>query len=217
MKRSPLKRSAPLNSSKAPEAKVKSFKPKACSARKGGCGQTFVPSRAMQCACSIPCSIAMVGRANEKKAARVAIDDRRATRAALDAIKTRPQLEKEVEQEMNRYVRLRDFAQGCISCGRPFNPGAIGGSCDAGHYRSKGSAKHLRFDIRNLHGQCKHCNDFLGGNPTGYRTGLISKIGIQAVEALECDQAPRKHSKDELRAMRAHYRSAAKSLEKASP
>lgn len=212
-----MKRSAPLSARKPPEAKVKPLKRKPCNARKGGCGQEFTPTRAMQCACSIPCSIAMVAKANAKKAARAALDDRKATRAALDAIKTRPQLEKEVEQEMNRYVRLRDFGRGCISCGRPFSPGAIGGSCDAGHYRSKGSAKHLRFDPRNLHGQCKHCNDYLGGNPTGYRVGLIAKIGIKDVEALECDQDPRKHSKDELRAMRAHYRSAARALEKASP
>lgn len=208
MKRTELKRAGPATTT------VKPLKAKTCSKAKGGCGETFTPTRAMQGPCGPICAMAFVAKAKAKSAAKAALDDRRETRAKLEALKTRPKLEKEVEESMNRYVRLRDFSAGCISCGRQFEPDALGGSCDAGHFRSKGSAKHLRFDPRNLHGQCKHCNDYLGGNPTGYRIGLIAKIGLEAVEALECDQAPRKHTKDELRAMRAEYRAKAKQLEK---
>jgi hypothetical protein len=212
MKRTPMKRSAPLRNSTTATTKVK---PKACAKARGGCGAKFIPARPMQCACSQPCAQAFVAKANAKKAAKAAADDKRKTKAQLEALKTLPTLAKECEKEMNRWVRLRDWHLGCISCGKPFNPDQIGGSCDAGHYRSKGSAKHLRFDERNLHGQCKHCNDYLAGNPTGYRRGLIVRIGPDEVEALEADQAPRKYTRQDLREKRDFYRAEANALAKA--
>lgn len=211
MKRTPMRRSAPLRNSTQAVAKVK---PKTCAKAKGGCGAKFVPARPMQCACSPLCAQAFAALASAKKAAKAAADDRRQTREKLEALKTLPTLAKECEREMNRYVRLRDWHLGCISCGKPFNPDQIGGSCDAGHYRSKGSALHLRFDERNLHGQCKHCNDYLASNPTGYRRGLIARIGLDEVEALETDQAPRKYTRQDLRDKRDHYRAKANALAK---
>lgn len=169
----------------------------------------------MQCACGPVCAQAFAALAGAKKAAKAAADDKRKTKAQLEALKTLPTLAKECEKEMNRWVRLRDWHLGCISCGKPFNPDQIGGSCDAGHYRSKGSAKHLRFDERNLHGQCKHCNDYLAGNPIGYRIGLIERHGLEMVEALEADQALRKYSRQELREKRDFYRAEANALAKA--
>jgi hypothetical protein len=211
MKRTPMKRSAPLRIATQSTTKVKV---KTCAKAKGGCGVKFIPARPMQCACSQPCAQAFAALASAKKAAKAAADDRRQTRAKLEALKTLPTLAKECEREMNRYVRLRDWHLGCISCGRSFDPGRIGGSCDAGHYRSKGSALHLRFDERNLHGQCKHCNDYLAGNPIGYRVGLIWRHGIEMVEALECDQEPRKYTRQELREKRDFYRAKANALAK---
>lgn len=212
MKRTPMKRSSPLRNVTTATNRVKL---KTCAKSKGGCGAKFVPARPMQCACSPSCAQAFAALASAKKAAKAAADDRRKTKAQLEALKTLPALAKECEKEMNRWVRLRDWHLGCISCGKPFNPDQIGGSCDAGHYRSKGSAKHLRFDERNLHGQCKHCNDYLAGNPVGYRMGLIERIGIEAVEALEVDQAQRKYTRQDLREMRDHYRALAHQLAKA--
>ena len=211
MKRTPMKRSAPLRNGTQAVTRVKF---KTCAKSKGGCGAKFVPARPMQCACSPLCAQAFAALASAKKAAKAAADDRRKTKAQLEALKTLPTLAKECEREMNRYVRLRDWHFGCISCGKPFNADQIGGSCDAGHYRSKGSAKHLRFDERNLHGQCKHCNDYLAGNPTGYRRGLIVRIGPDEVEALETDQAPRKYTRQDLRDKRDHYRAKANALAK---
>ena len=95
-------------------------------------------------------------------------------------------------------------------------PGAaVGGAFDAGHYRSVGSAKHLEFDPRNVHGQCKRCNQYLGGDPVRYRIGLIARIGLAEVEALECDEMPRKLTRDQVREIRDHYRAAAAMLKKA--
>ena len=61
----------------------------------------------------------------------------------------------------------------------------FGGNWDCGHYRSVGSAPHLRFHLWGAHKQCVKCNRYLSGNVTEYRTRLIQKIGQEKVEAFE--------------------------------
>ena len=46
----------------------------------------------------------------------------------------------------NRFIRLRDCGQACISCGKPPNDGRF----DAGHYITAGSCSALRFDEQNV-------------------------------------------------------------------
>ena len=92
---------------------------------------------------------------------------------------------KEAQAAFNAYVRARDKDDACISCGNYVLGDQIGGGWDAGHYRSTGSAPHLRFHLHNCHKQCVKCNRFLSGNVAEYRKGLIKKIGIEKVEALE--------------------------------
>ena len=85
---------------------------------------------------------------------------------------------------------------------------------DAGHYRSRGSAPHLRFDERNCHAQSKKDNRYLSGNAVDYRIGLIARIGLEAVESLESDQTPRKWTIEELKAIKAEYRQKLKELQR---
>lgn len=212
MKRSPMKRYAPLKATGKPSTSVKPVKPKVCDKRKGGCGFKFTPARPMQIMCGPKCAQGHAEWLSAKKQAAAVKQDRKETKAKLEQLKTKPQLTKEVENAMNHFVRLRDRNKGCISCRKDFGASQIGGSYDAGHYRSKGSAPHLRFDMRNVHGQCKHCNDYLCGNPTGYRVGLIARIGLEEVEALEADQEPRKYLKDQLRTLRDVYRAAVRQM-----
>ena len=47
--------------------------------------------------------------------------------------------------------------------GQPLGTGEVGGAYDCGHYRSTGSAAHLRFDERNAHAQRKVCNRWGAG------------------------------------------------------
>jgi hypothetical protein len=47
-----------------------------------------------------------------------------------------------------------------------------------------------------------------------YRLGLIARIGLERVEALEATNAPAKWHRDELRAIRDTYRAKSKQLEK---
>ena len=48
----------------------------------------------------------------------------------------------------------------------------------------------------------------------GYRAGLIERIGLDEVLALEADQTPRRYSADDLRAIRDKYRKKARELRK---
>jgi hypothetical protein len=105
----------------------------------------------------------------------------------------------------NRYIRLRDAGLPCICCDQPMGESVPGGAVDAGHYRSRGSAPHLRFDERNVHAQRKQCNRFESGNVLGYRFGLRQRIGIEALEELEADQTARNYTVDDLKAIKAKY------------
>ena len=85
---------------------------------------------------------------------------------------------------------------------------------DAGHYRSIGSASHLRFHENNCHAQSKHDNQYKAGNAVYYRIGLIGRIGPAAVEALDADNTPHKWTLEELIAIKAKYKAKRKELEK---
>jgi hypothetical protein len=47
-----------------------------------------------------------------------------------------------------------------------------------------------------------------------YRRGLLGRFGLGLVEALEADQEPRRHTVDDLKAIKAKYRALANQLEK---
>lgn len=129
--------------------------------------------------------------------------------------KTIPKLRAEAQVEFNRYIRARDEELPCISCGKP--PGDLSGlhaGRDAGHYRSTGAASHLRFDERNCHAQCVHCNQYLAGNSVQYRISLLERIGPEAVASLEADNDPVKWTKDVLRQIKVAYRAKTRELMK---
>jgi len=97
---------------------------------------------------------------------------------------------------VNTYVRMRDYNQPCISCGcesvGTFE-GYIGaGGWDSGHYRSRGSAPHLRFNLNNIFRQCVRCNRNLSGNSVEMRKGMIERIGISKLEGIEMNNGYKK-------------------------
>lgn len=116
-----------------------------------------------------------------------------------------PDLIKEAQTAFNAFIRERDRDQTCICCDKPLGDGDIGGGFDCGHYRSTGSAPHLRFDERNAHGQTKRCNRWGAGRAVDYRIGLIRRIGVDAVAAVEADNRIHKWQRDELIAIKALY------------
>lgn len=170
------------------------------------CGRTYMPARPMQNVCSPVCASKKV------KAQRAA--EKAGIRQRKEAIKTIPQLIKEAQHAFNAYVRARDAAQPCICCGRPLGDNPVGGAYDAGHYRSTGSASHLRFNEDNCHAQRKDCNRYGAGRAVDYRIGLIARIGAARVDALEASNQPHKWTREELIAIRDTYRAKLKELKR---
>lgn len=167
----------------------------------------------MQAACGIECALKLAAAGRVKRDKIAATVDRRETRAKLEKLKTRGQHQAEAQTAFNAFIRARDAGKPCICCGRSRNFGiGTGGEWDAGHYRSRGSAPHLRFDERNVHAQLKQCNRYDSGNVVGYRAGLIARIGLAEVEALESDHAPRRHSIGELQQIKKTYAAKAREL-----
>lgn len=119
-------------------------------------------------------------------------------REQKEAIKPKSKWLAEAQAAFNKYIRLRDYDQPCISC---LNPKEIveadqgwkvGGCWDAGHFMTRGAKGQLRFVLFNVHKQCKSCNG--GGGrfsakaatvDANYRINLIEKISIEKVEYLE--------------------------------
>ena len=188
----------------------KPAKPKKC--RVATCRASFVPQRLGQAVCSPKCALATVEvqKAKEKKS--LALAGRRDIKVRKEALKSRGDHIREAQQAFNEYIRARDQAAGhlCISSGKPLD--WSGNAVDAGHYRSVGSAPHLRFDERNCHAQSKQDNRFLSGNAVDYRIGLIARIGQEAVDALESDQSVRKYTVEEIKAIKAEYRAKTREL-----
>jgi hypothetical protein len=141
--------------------------------------------------------------------------ERAKVRTRKEAIKTIPQLIREAQFAFNAYIRLRDRAKPCICCGQPLGLAEVGGGYDCGHYRSTGSASHLRFHEDNAHGQRKVCNRYGAGRAVDYRIGLIARIGLERVEALESSNQVAKWTAEGLRAIKAEYRAKLKALARA--
>lgn len=177
------------------------------------CKTKFAPVRPMQAVCGPFCAIQITAKKNAQvKKAAVALD-KKETKQKLIKLKTRSQWVKEAQAAFNAWVRKRDMVAGfaCISSGRVLD--WTGNQTDAGHYRSTGAAKHLRFNPDNCHAQSKHDNRYLAGNAVDYRINLIKRIGLERVEALEADQSIKKYTIDDLKGIILEYRTKVKHIE----
>lgn len=176
------------------------------------CNSEFIKRSPFQKWCSVECGAVLAVEALTKKKARQQAAERKQTREKLKAMETYPQLVKKAQTAFNAFIRARDAGKPCICCGRPL--GTEPNTFDAGHYRSVGSAPHMRFVEDNCHGQTKYCNNHLSGNHVEYRKGLIERIGIERVEQLERDQTIRKYTREGLIELAKHYRDQARRLRK---
>lgn len=176
------------------------------------CKTEFNPVRPLQRVCCPRCALELSKTIQKKIIAKEAQEDRKKTREKLDAMRTKPQLVKVAQTAFNAFVRARDADKPCISCGKP--PSSESNSTDCGHFRSVGSAPHMRFVEDNAAGQCKHCNQYLAGNVLAYRKGLIERIGLARVEQIESDQTVRKYTHEGLVEIARHYNAEARRLKK---
>lgn len=168
------------------------------------CSNAFVPMKPMQSVCSPRCAVRKVKQAK--------VEERAKTRTRKEAIKTIPVLIVEADKAFMAFIRERDRQAGhpCISSGRALD--WSGNQVDAGHYRSRGAASHLRYHEDNCHAQSKYENRYLAGNALEYRARLIERIGLARVETLEADNTPHKWTAEELRSIRDTYKARLKEM-----
>jgi hypothetical protein len=114
---------------------------------------------------------------------------------------------KIAQQVFNKYIRLRDKSSLCISCQKkPLKE-------NAGHFYNANNHWSVRFDERNVHLQCEHCNTFLSGNLIYYRENLLKKIGIEEFENLSAEATKtRKFTIEELKEIIATYKKKIKNI-----
>lgn len=156
-------------------------------------------------------------KVREKAAKKKIAAQKKKDRETKERLKSRGEWIAHLQKEFNRFIRLRDHYQPCISCGRhdsQIQEQGRGGKWDAGHYRSVGSTPELRFTEDNVHKQCKKCNNFQSGNHVEYRKYLIERIGIERVLVVEGPTKPLKLSIPEIRELIKHYRQKANELQK---
>lgn len=193
-------------------------KPKICPI----CKTEYIPRSSLQKVChNFKCAIQFNRQADERNAAReirkqekLQHDDLRERRERLKGIS---EWQKEAQAAFNRYIRWRDYYKPCVSCGGVLQHRGsytTGSAVDASHYRSRGAASHLKFNLFNVHSACTRCNRQLSGNAVEYRIRLIDRIGADLVERIEHDNTPRKFTIDYLKRVKAIFTRRARHYEK---
>ena len=182
---------------------IKAPKPKKCRI----CPEKFIPRNSLHICCSPSCAYKYATQQSERKKRREEAEQRKAWNKRKADVKPLKHWEDMTQRVVNDYVRERDRELPCISCGTWDTV-----QWEAGHYRSRGAASHLRYNEDNLAKQCHRCNCELSSNAIHYREGLIARIGLQRVVALESDNNPHRYTREELDAIRTRYRALLREL-----
>ena len=132
--------------------------------------------------CSFECASSMASAVQIKQNKKKAQAFNRETRRLKESIKPKTKWLAELQAQVNKYVRLRDINDGCISCDKASD---WVGQWHCGHYFSRGHSSSLRFNLWNMHKQCSVCNNHLSGNIGEYTPKLIDKIGMTRYKHLE--------------------------------
>ena len=175
------------------------------------CRKEFDPRLPMQTVCSPSCALSLAKSKRAKEEKREQVKQRKADRERKEAIKTLPQLAKEAEREVNRYVRARDANDGCISCDKP---ATWNGQWHASHFRSVGAAPQLRFNLWNIHKSCSICNNWKSGNISDYTPRILSKIGREKYDFLLSKNSCIKYNREYLRRLKQVFARKAKRKER---
>lgn len=168
------------------------------------CGIKFAPVMPGQRTHDYKCAIELAKQERAKKQAK---EERKINKETRERLKSRSDHLREAQTIFNKFIRLRDEKEPCISCGRHHK-----GQYHAGHYRTVGACGELRFEEFNCHKQCAPCNDHLSGNIVNYRINLIKKIGIEKVEWLEGNHEPKKYTIPEITGIKERYKQKIKEL-----
>lgn len=190
-------------------------KPKTCAQ----CGASFLPMRTGQKVCSVDCARLQGREDNQKNKLKKALKEKRASskrvREYREKNKSMTVHRNEAQRAFNHYIRVRDFGKPCISCGKEMqwhHQGGKGSGIDAGHYRSRGAARHLSFNVFNCAAQCYTCNRFLSGNVNNFRIGLIARFGKHIVDKIENNNLSLRPTKEYYQRVKEVFESRARHL-----
>ena len=126
-------------------------------------------------------------------------------------------LKKKLDTIFSRYIRLKDCLDTtgsiewgyCYTCKKSKNFKEL----QAGHYVDRTHIR-TRYDERNVHPQCVHCNYFLEGNKSAYTLHLIKDYGKNIIKELDTLKNKRGGlSWVELDEMVKHYKPKVKTME----
>jgi hypothetical protein len=146
------------------------------------CSTLFLTFSSFVSWCSPDCGAEIALRKLEEKAAQARKESRMQDRKRKEEMMPIKQHLKLTEKVMNRYVRLRDYYEGCCSCDKPSH---WDGQWHASHFKSVGSNSLLRFHLWNIHKGCSECNRHKSGNVGEYTERLMLKYGPERVQWLE--------------------------------
>jgi len=84
----------------------------------------------------------------------------------------------------SEYIRRRDADENgivaCCTCGKEKHWKEM----DAGHYIPQARGNATRWDLSNIHAQCRRCNGFLEGNSAEYSVYIDNRYGKGYAESL---------------------------------
>ena len=114
----------------------------------------------------------------------------------------------------SKYIRLKEAVKAngyvkCVTCGaiREWDD-----QMEAGHYISR-DKKATKYDERNVHVQCKSCNNYHSGEIAEYAVYLVSEYGQNILlELVRKGREYKKFTLDELKQMAKKYREKIKEL-----
>ena len=119
------------------------------------------------------------------------------------------------QMTFNKYIRLRDANDKCISCDYVWNGIGHQRQQHSSHYISTSKSRLLRFNEDNAHKSCQICNTHLSGNLAEYRPRLIEKIGLDRVielERLANDSEPCRYTVEDYKAIINKYKNKIKEI-----
>jgi len=152
-------------------------KPKLCIC---GCEKYFTPFRMGQKWISKSHQLAWLnntpeGRAEKEKQRLKRLN---AFRESIVVKKENPKhkgLDQQLQDLVNTIAKRIDYGQRCVASGILFRHIEL---ATAGHFISVGSNKTIRYHLHNIHLQGFISNGFNGGDPEGYKNGIIRETEL---------------------------------------
>lgn len=123
-----------------------------------------------QICCSIPCAIEYNAKLKKKQSDK---NHRDWKKKMKEKSKTAGQWKKDLQDVINWIARKLDENRPCIS-----HPEMNDNTYDAGHYYTVAAHGSIRYNLHNIHKQCKRANKEHGGCPE-YAQGLINRYGAE--------------------------------------